>query len=66
MNAAPHHPGPERPAEDQTSEMLILPDGKVLVHNLTPVMATLLSELNPAEAQIRDRVVPPPRAPSGT
>lgn len=38
------------------SELLILPDGRVLVHNLTPVMAKLLGELNPAEEEIRLRI----------
>lgn len=37
------------------SELLILPDGRVLVHNLTPTFATLLSELNPHCEQITSR-----------
>jgi len=38
-----------------TSELLILPDGRILVHNLTPLFAALLSDLNPADEQIRSR-----------
>jgi hypothetical protein len=39
-----------------TSELLLLPDGRVLVHNLTPAFAELLSALNPADGQIGPRV----------
>ena len=38
-----------------TSELLILPDGRILVHNLTSAFAELLSQLNPADEQIRSR-----------
>jgi len=38
-----------------TSELLILPSGRILVHNLTPVMAALLAELNPADDAMRER-----------
>ncbi len=38
-----------------TTELLILPDGRVLVHNLTPAFANLLHELNPDDGQIRPR-----------
>ena len=40
---------------DLLSELLILPDGRVLVHNLTPAFADLLHELNPDDGQIRPR-----------
>ncbi len=51
----------ERQTEDQrspdlVSEMLILPDGRVLVHNLTPTFAVLLNELNPHCEQITSRI----------
>jgi len=42
--------------KDQVSELLILPDGRILVHNLTPVFAGLLRELNPDDEQISSRV----------
>ena len=48
-----------------TSELLILPDGQVLVHNLTPVFAQLLLELNPACDAIAARVAPNERVPRG-
>ena len=37
------------------SELLLLPDGRILVHNLTQTMADLLHELNPRENTIRAR-----------
>jgi hypothetical protein len=49
-----------RPADppllaESTSELLILADGKILVHNLTPEFAALLTRLNPADEPIRLR-----------
>jgi len=38
------------------SELLILPDGLILVHNLTQPFAELLRELNPHDEQISPRV----------
>jgi hypothetical protein len=38
-----------------TTELLILPDGRIFVHNLTPRMAGLLAELDPADAAMRER-----------
>ena len=49
--------------ESQVCELLILPDGKILVHNLTPAFAGLLQELNPGDEQISSRVA---RHPSPT
>lgn len=37
------------------TEMQILPDGRVLVHNLTPLMAAILAGMNPADDQMRSR-----------
>jgi hypothetical protein len=39
-----------------TTELLLLPDGRILVHNLTPAFAALLSELNPDDEQINSRI----------
>jgi hypothetical protein len=39
------------------SEVLIMPDGKIYAHNLTPEMARVLSELNPDDESIQRRVV---------
>ena len=49
------------PREDRESELLILPDGRILVHNLTQPFAELLHELNPDAEQIASRLAP--RAP---
>jgi hypothetical protein len=45
-----------------TTELLLLPDGQILVHNLTPAFAGLLKALNPDDEQISSRVPghPPP------
>jgi hypothetical protein len=40
------------------TELLIMPDGQILVHNLTPAFAGLLKELNPDDEQIRLRSLP--------
>jgi hypothetical protein len=37
------------------SELLILPDGRILAQNITPTMAKLLSELNPKDELMRER-----------
>ena len=42
--------------KNQVSELLILPDGQILVHNLTPAFAGLLHELNPDAEQISSRL----------
>ena len=39
------------------SELLIMPDGKIYAHNLTPEMAAVLSELNPGDQAIKQRVI---------
>lgn len=37
------------------TELLILPDGRILVHNLTRPFASLLHELNPKDVPIAAR-----------
>jgi hypothetical protein len=37
------------------TELLLMPDGRILVHNLTPAFADLLHGLNPNDDQIRPR-----------
>ena len=39
------------------TELLILKDGRILVHNLTPTLANLLSDLNPTDEQIGSRAI---------
>ncbi len=53
------------PGKDQMSELLILPDGRILVHNLTQTFAELLHELNPNAEQITSRITHPPLLRSG-
>ena len=48
------------PAADLCSELLILPDGTILVHNLTPVVAAVLAELNPDDHAMKQRAAPRP------
>ncbi len=55
----------ELSGKSQTSELLIMPDGRILVHNLTPAFAGLLHELNPDAEQISSRVTRPPLLRSG-
>ncbi|MGO9584898.1 MAG: hypothetical protein ACLP2Y_01640 [Limisphaerales bacterium] len=51
--------------ESQMSELLILPDGQILVHNLTQPFAELLHELNPDDDQSSSPVTRPPLLCSG-
>ncbi len=37
------------------TELLVLPDGRVLIHNLTPAMAALLSDIAPDDEVMRRR-----------
>lgn len=41
------------------SELLLLPDGRILVHNLTPAMAALLQHLDPEDRRMLRRAVVP-------
>ena len=47
------------------TELLIMPDGQILVHNLTQPFAELLHELNPDCEQITSRITHPPLLRSG-
>ena len=38
-------------------EVLLMPDGQIYVHNLTPEMAAVLNELNPDDPTIKNRVI---------
>jgi len=39
-----------------TSDILLLPDGRILVHHLTRPMAALLRRLDPEDKQISQRI----------
>ena len=44
-------PNPDAPLP----ELLVLPDGTILAHHLTPELAAVLAALNPQEAAMRER-----------
>jgi hypothetical protein len=71
MGAAPSGSRPEdrdaRPPREFETELLLLPDGRILVHNLSPEMAALLERLAPQDATIKRRARSHPApAPSTT
>jgi len=39
----------------ETAELLILPDGRILGHNLSPTVAVVLAELNPDDPLMKAR-----------
>src|SRR5262245_26593704 len=47
--------GPTAQPSPATTEILIQSDGQVFVHNLTPVIAALLANLNPDDARMQER-----------
>jgi hypothetical protein len=55
---------PDHAAPEQMTEVLIMADGTIYVHNLTPAMAVALSALNPDDARIRSRIPPPALKPA--
>jgi hypothetical protein len=44
-----------RKTETHLTEMLILPGGRILAHNLTPALARVLAALNPRDPAMRRR-----------
>ena len=48
-------PGKGRARQPLATDVLILSNGTLLVHNVTPVMAALLHKLNPHNAAIKAR-----------
>ena len=56
-------PPPEEPPVG-TTELLVLPDGQLLVHNLTPALAAVLAELNPADEAMQERAAKTSRSKS--
>ena len=43
------------PKITDTTELLLLPNGQILAHNITPTMAALLADLNPFDEPMRQR-----------
>jgi hypothetical protein len=56
----------EKPTRaEQVNELLILDDGRILAHNLTPAMAELLADLDPNDVAMRERAKPPDKSVEG-
>ena len=45
----PHVSAPENGRTPASADILILSDGRIFVHNLTPALAAVLLELNPQD-----------------
>ena len=66
MNEPGLQPVPCAPHPEMHSELLLLPDGLVLVHNLTRPMARALHELNPDDPTITPRAATQPESQTTT
>lgn len=53
--AVPSNYAAARDGGRASAEILILPDGRLLVHNLTPAIAAMLAKLAPQDAEMRRR-----------
>ncbi|MGE3311329.1 MAG: hypothetical protein AB7O66_15285 [Limisphaerales bacterium] len=56
LDTAPSGPNP---VVTETTEFMILPDGTIYARNLTPDLAAILANLNPHDATMALRAVPP-------
>jgi len=52
-----HVSEPNLSQADTSEEILILTDGRILAHNLTPDLAAVLRELNPNDEPMRRRAL---------
>ena len=59
-NALPSNYAAARDEARGSAEILVLPDGRILVHNLTPAGAALLAELAPHDSDMRRRAAAAP------
>jgi hypothetical protein len=55
MNPKINHGQGAAMRDTSSQELLILADGRVLMHNLTPAMAAALRELNPDDEPMQER-----------
>lgn len=55
MRGSLSSPANVRLKTEASSELLILPDGGILAHNLTPALAEILAELVPDDPELRQR-----------
>jgi len=49
--------------DPEVTEILLTPDGRILVHNLTSAVAKMLAGLDPSDAQIISRTLHSPSTP---
>lgn len=49
-----------------SAELLILPDGRILAHNITPALAAVLAELDPGDEAMRQRAAVLPASSAAT
>jgi len=56
MKAKTEHRYMETSRSAAATEILIQADGRILVHNLTPAMAELLSIINPSDEPMKQRL----------
>jgi hypothetical protein len=57
MKPTIHRREPNTALMGTSEEILILTDGRILAHNLTPAMAAVLLELNPNDERMRQRAM---------
>ncbi len=62
-NASPSNYAAARDEARGSAEILVRPDGRILVHNLTPAVAALLAELAPHDSDMRRRAALPDLGP---
>ena len=43
--------------QDSICEILVLPDGRIFAHNISPLLAEVLTELDPADAAMKQRAI---------
>jgi hypothetical protein len=49
------HESAKRKPESMVSDLLVLADGRIFAHNLSPALAGVLAALNPADAAMKRR-----------
>ena len=59
MKRAKNNYAATRDDRQSSCEVLILPDGRILAHNITPALAQLLADLDPTDAVMRRRAGQP-------
>jgi hypothetical protein len=52
-----------KPEPQPPVELLVLPDGRILAHHLTPELAAVLAECNPSDEAMRKRAGQAPSRP---